>query len=47
MILQESIMDSFVVPLFASLFLVGYGPDDVLCLLEVSHICGREVFPSR
>ena len=22
----------------------SYGPDDFLCLLEVSHICGREVF---
>ena len=24
----------------------SYGPDDILCLLEVSHICGHEVFPS-
>ena len=45
MISQESIMDSFVVPLFASLF-SNYGPADILCLLVVSHICGHEVFPS-
>ena len=24
----------------------NYGPDDILCILEVFHICGHEVFPS-
>ena len=24
----------------------NYGPDDILCFLEISHICGHEVFPS-
>ena len=24
----------------------SYGPDNILCFLEVSHICGHEVFPS-
>ena len=38
-------MDSFVVTLYASLF-SSYGPDDILCFLEVSQICGREVVPS-
>ena len=45
MISQESIMDSFEVPLFASFF-SNYGPDGILCFLEVSHICGHGVFPS-
>ena len=44
MISQESIVDSFVVPLYASLF-SSYWPDNVLCLLAFSHICGHEVFP--
>ena len=45
MISQESIMDSFCSPSFCISF-SNYGPDDILCFLEVSHICGHEVFPS-
>ena len=37
-------MDSFELSFNASLFL-NYGLGDILCFLEVSHICGHEVFP--
>ena len=43
--IKEAIVDSFEMPLDASLFST-YGLDDILFVVEFSHIDGREVVPS-
>ena len=42
---QKAIVDPLITPLDASLF-SNYGLDDILFVVEFSHICGHEVVPS-